>query len=88
MRIRRIERLLADDMDLVIHTLSDTLTAENYPSAVELLSAADRVRGYEDVKIRNVQAYLRSRADLSVSLGLPQPDPRLVSLVAGWTWES
>jgi indolepyruvate ferredoxin oxidoreductase len=88
MRIRRIERLLADDMDLVIHTLSDTLRAENYLSAVGLLSAADRVRGYEDVKIRNVQAYLRSRADLSVSLGLPQPDLRLVSLVAGWTWES
>jgi indolepyruvate ferredoxin oxidoreductase len=62
--MRRLERELVEDYITLVTGL--TLTAENLPAAVALASLPDQVRGYEGVKMRNVERY---RA--AVALGLP-----------------
>ena len=64
--IRRLERELRDEYRAMVHRLAAGLTAENHATAVAAVQAADLVRGYEDVKLANVERY---RARIS-ELGL------------------
>lgn len=61
--MRRLERELVEEYVNLVTGF--TLTAENLPSATALASLPDRVRGFEGVKMRNVQQY---RA--AIALGL------------------
>jgi len=38
---------------------------------VQLASLPDMVRGYEEVKLRNVESYHQSMAELRAQLGVP-----------------
>nr|WP_081683818.1 indolepyruvate ferredoxin oxidoreductase family protein [Granulicoccus phenolivorans] len=63
-RIRRLERaLIVDYLDLIAE-LDRTLTADNLAVATELAELPEIIRGYEDVKLRNVAAYIARRAEL------------------------
>lgn len=57
-KMRRIERRLLAHYEETVLELAAELTAENYSRAVEFAEAADLVRGYEEVKMRNVAKYL------------------------------
>ena len=46
--------------------LAAGLTADSYPTAVAAAEAADLVRGYEDVKLANVERYRARLAELGV----------------------
>ncbi|HEX7045227.1 MAG TPA: indolepyruvate ferredoxin oxidoreductase family protein [Burkholderiales bacterium] len=55
--MRRLERALIDEYrQLIDRSLAD-LAPENYERAVRLASLPDLIRGYEDVKRRNVQRF-------------------------------
>lgn len=58
--VRRLERRLVHHYATMLHSLLDTLSAESYDAAVAAARAAEAVRGYEDVKLRNIDRY-RSR---------------------------
>jgi len=59
--MRRLERELVEDYIALVTGL--TLSANNLPAAAALASLPDHVRGYEDVKMRNVERYRAAIAE-------------------------
>ena len=64
-RVRRLERALIEEFDQTIETLLAGLTAETLDEAVRIAALADRVRGFEDLKVRRATEY---RAAVSEAL--------------------
>jgi indolepyruvate ferredoxin oxidoreductase len=55
--VRKVERqLLAEYTDL-IETIAAELTADNYNDALTVAALPDLVRGYEDIKLANIETY-------------------------------
>jgi indolepyruvate ferredoxin oxidoreductase len=63
---RRIERELIDEYRSLVTRLSGSLTAENYDRAVQIAGLYDMVRGYDTVKLANVEKY-RAAVDQALS---------------------
>ncbi|MGH1565136.1 indolepyruvate ferredoxin oxidoreductase family protein [Mumia sp. DW29H23] len=57
-KVRRLERRLLSHYEGVLDGLVAGLTAESYDRAVRIAELPDVVRGYEDVKLRNVATYV------------------------------
>jgi indolepyruvate ferredoxin oxidoreductase len=55
--VRRVERAMRDHYRSLVEGLADGLSAEGYDRAVRLAGLPEVVRGYEGVKLRNVEAY-------------------------------
>jgi indolepyruvate ferredoxin oxidoreductase len=53
-RVRRVERELIGEFESLVDEMIRVLTSENHATAVELLELADVIRGYEEIKLRNV----------------------------------
>ena len=62
--VRRVERALVAEYRDVITRLADGLTADNHALAVEIAGLPDMVRGYEEIKLRNVGAYRERMTEL------------------------
>jgi indolepyruvate ferredoxin oxidoreductase len=58
--VRRVERTLRDHYRDLVAGLARDLTVEDYDRAVAIAELPDVVRGYEGVKLRNVEAYVAS----------------------------
>jgi indolepyruvate ferredoxin oxidoreductase len=69
-KVRRVERELRDEYRGLVERLAPTVTAANAAKAAELASLPDLVRGYEDVKLRNVERYRSELARLRSELGV------------------
>ena len=67
MAVRRTERELRDSYRAMVLRLADELTDASYGAAVAAAEAADLVRGYEDVKLANVERYRARLAELGLS---------------------
>ncbi|WP_326645206.1 indolepyruvate ferredoxin oxidoreductase family protein [Streptosporangium sp. NBC_01755] len=67
--VRRLERALAADYRDMVAELARTLDAAGYDRAVQAAGAAELVRGYEGVKLANVERYRERRGELGVPLG-------------------
>ena len=69
-KVRRVERELIDEYRSVVTALAPKVTATNAARAAELANLPDLVRGYEDIKMRNVERYrselARLRSELAV----------------------
>lgn len=65
-RMRRLERKLAAHYESMVVALAHRLSTETYDDAVAAAAAADLVRGYEEVKLRNVEAYVARLRSLGV----------------------
>lgn len=63
-RIRRVERQLRDDYELLIRKLSSLDSDTVRETAVRLAAAPEMIRGYESVKMRNIEAYQHHVAEL------------------------
>jgi indolepyruvate ferredoxin oxidoreductase len=59
--VRRVERELIDEYEEMIAEVLGRLTPERHATALELLELPDVIRGYEEIKLRNV-ALFRKRA--------------------------
>ncbi|MGW4352641.1 indolepyruvate ferredoxin oxidoreductase family protein [Nocardia sp. NPDC004582] len=55
--VRKVERELLSHYTEMVHRLATGLTADGYVTAVEAAALPDVVRGYEDVKLGNVELY-------------------------------
>ena len=64
-KVRRVERELIGEYEQLVGEALNLLTPENHDSVVELLELPDLIRGYEDIKLRNVLLY-RKRADAAL----------------------
>ena len=63
--VRKLERALIDEYRHLVAGLLADLTSENYAQAVAVAELPDIIRGYEDVKLRNVE---RFRAEVTTAM--------------------
>jgi indolepyruvate ferredoxin oxidoreductase len=61
-KVRRIERELVDEYEEMVAEALARLTPDSHATALELLELPDVIRGYEEIKLRNV-ALFRKRAE-------------------------
>jgi indolepyruvate ferredoxin oxidoreductase len=72
--IRRTERRLVAHYERTIKDLLESLTAESYERVIVVASTPDLIRGYEEVKMHNLDVYVARLAELGIatdSLQLP-----------------
>jgi indolepyruvate ferredoxin oxidoreductase len=74
-RVRVTERELIEEYLALVDDLIDRLSPATAALAVQLASLPDVVRGYEDVKMRNVDSYHQSLAELRTQLDEPAASP-------------
>jgi indolepyruvate ferredoxin oxidoreductase len=67
---RRIERALIDEYIALIGSIASKVTAETHDAGSEILELADMIRGYDVIKLGNVERYRRQLGDLRASSGL------------------
>ncbi|HEV3379268.1 MAG TPA: indolepyruvate ferredoxin oxidoreductase family protein [Thermoleophilaceae bacterium] len=76
--VRRVERtLISEYEDMVARTLSK-LTPENHATALELLELPDLIRGYEEIKLRNVVMFRKRAQAIERRLEAGKPAPAIV----------
>lgn len=63
-RIRRLERGLVEEYITILRTVTAALTTRNHATAVAIAKLPDGIRGYEQVKLDNVDRYRRQVAAL------------------------
>jgi indolepyruvate ferredoxin oxidoreductase len=68
-----VERELVREYGDVVAEVCETLAAQNHATAVELLLLPDLVRGYEEIKLRNVVRYRAQLGALRKRLARPAP---------------
>jgi indolepyruvate ferredoxin oxidoreductase len=79
-KVRRVERELIEEYEGMVAETIALLTPDTHDTAVELLELPDLVRGYEEIKLRNVALY-RKRADAILKrLRAGKPAPELLKL--------
>jgi indolepyruvate ferredoxin oxidoreductase len=64
--VRKVERALRDHYRALVADLARDLTADNHERAVRIAGLPDMVRGYEDIKLRNVEQYVAALTELGV----------------------
>jgi indolepyruvate ferredoxin oxidoreductase len=69
-RVRKLERELIRDYRALLDELVVKLTAANHATAVEIARLPDLIRGYEEIKLRNVELYRARVAALRPQLNL------------------
>jgi indolepyruvate ferredoxin oxidoreductase len=62
--VRRVERELIEEYEGIVGEAIGLLTPETHATAVELLDLPDLIRGYEELKLRNVVLYRKRSAAL------------------------
>ncbi|MDT2006883.1 hypothetical protein FXW78_24095 [Rhodococcus opacus] len=80
-RMRRIERTLVDDYLQLLAAVGVNLAGNSYDQVCSVLGAVAQIRGYEDVKLRNLQAYLEERVEMVAGMGIDLPHTGLAGLV-------
>jgi indolepyruvate ferredoxin oxidoreductase len=61
-KVRRVERALIDEYEALVGEALMHLTPDTHATALELLELPDVIRGYEEIKLRNVVLF-RKRAE-------------------------
>jgi indolepyruvate ferredoxin oxidoreductase len=69
-KVRRVERSLVKEYRALVEKLSAVVDADNVADATALAALPDVVRGYEDIKLRNVERYHSEMAPLRSRLGV------------------
>ncbi len=67
-KMRRLERELITEYETNVRGILGSIRAEQLVLATELATLPDLIRGYEDVKLRNVEQYRVRLAELQTSL--------------------
>jgi indolepyruvate ferredoxin oxidoreductase len=64
--VRVVERELIASHTALVDRLSASLTSESYATAVAAAGASEMIRGFEDIKLRNVERYQEALAALGL----------------------
>ncbi|KAA0087121.1 indolepyruvate ferredoxin oxidoreductase family protein [Mycolicibacterium sp. P9-64] len=65
--VRKVERALLAEYETIVSRLAGELDITTYDEAVTIAALPDMVRGYEDIKLANVEAYHARLRELGVS---------------------
>ena len=63
-KVRRVERALITEYEALVEDALSLLTPDTNATALELLELPDVIRGYEEIKLRNVALYRKRSAPL------------------------
>jgi indolepyruvate ferredoxin oxidoreductase len=77
--VRRAERELIDEYQALVDEALDLLTPQTHATALELLELPDVIRGYEEIKLRNVVLYRKRTEALRKRLRAGKPAPEIVT---------
>jgi indolepyruvate ferredoxin oxidoreductase len=78
--VRRVERALIGEYEALVEDALSLLAPDTHATALELLELPDVIRGYEEIKLRNVVLF-RKRADAILKrLRAGKPAPELLKL--------
>jgi indolepyruvate ferredoxin oxidoreductase len=75
--VRRVERELIGEYEALVDEALTLLTPDTHETAVELLELPDLIRGYEDIKLRNVVLYRKRVEATRKRLRAGKPAPRM-----------
>ena len=79
-KVRRVERELIGEYEAIVGEALSLLTPDTHATALELLELPDVIRGYEEIKLRNVTLY-RKRAEATLKrLRAGKPAPSVITL--------
>jgi indolepyruvate ferredoxin oxidoreductase len=78
-RVRRVERELVREYEQIVFEAIAGLTPDTHATAVELCELPDLVRGYEEIKLRNVVLYRKRTEALRRRLAAGLGGPPIVS---------
>jgi indolepyruvate ferredoxin oxidoreductase len=79
-KVRRVERELIGEYEETVAEALSLLTPETHDTAVELLELPDVIRGYEEIKLRNVVLYRKRAEAIRKRLRAGKPAPEIVKL--------
>jgi indolepyruvate ferredoxin oxidoreductase len=65
--VRKVERGLLAEYASIVSRLATELDTANYDRAVTIASLTDIVRGYEDIKLANVDVYHARLRELGIA---------------------
>jgi indolepyruvate ferredoxin oxidoreductase len=74
-KVRRVERALPGEYERLLREGLAKLTPENHATVLELAELPDVIRGYEEIKLRNVERFRERAAELRRELGATAPVP-------------
>jgi indolepyruvate ferredoxin oxidoreductase len=77
--VRRVERELIVEYEELVSEALTLLTPDTHDTAVELLELPDLIRGYEDIKLRNVALYRKRAEAIRRRLRAGKPAPQILS---------
>ena len=78
--MRRVERELIGEYEELVERGADAADARRRtPPRVELLELPDLIRGYEDIKLRNVALYRKRAEAIRKRLRSGKPAPQILS---------
>jgi indolepyruvate ferredoxin oxidoreductase len=78
--VRRVERALIEEYETLVGEALTLLTPETHATAVELLELPDVIRGYEEIKLRNVVLFRKRAEAILKRLRAGKPAPEILSL--------
>jgi len=67
-KVRRVERALIDEYTELVRFAASKLSPATYDTCVEIAALPDVIRGYEDIKLRNVERYREQAAALRAQI--------------------
>jgi indolepyruvate ferredoxin oxidoreductase len=66
--VRRVERALIGEYRDLVAAAMDRIHRGNHDKVFEIAQLPDMVRGYEDIKLRNVERFRERAAELTAEL--------------------
>jgi indolepyruvate ferredoxin oxidoreductase len=78
--VRRVERELIGEYEETVAAALRRLTPDNHDTVLELFELPDVIRGYEEIKLRNVVLYRKRAAAIEKRLEAGKPAPEILKL--------
>jgi indolepyruvate ferredoxin oxidoreductase len=79
-KVRRVERELVGEYEQMVVGALAKLTPDNHATALELLELPDLIRGYEEIKLRNVVLFRKRAQAVEKRLAAGKPAPAILQL--------
>ncbi|MET0511535.1 MAG: indolepyruvate ferredoxin oxidoreductase family protein [Thermoleophilaceae bacterium] len=78
--VRRVERALIGEYEEIVGEALVRLTPETHATVLDLFELPDVIRGYEEIKLRNVMLFRKRAEGISKRLAAGKPAPQILEL--------
>ena len=78
--MRRVERALIGEYEEIVGEALAKLTPETHATVLDLFELPDVIRGYEEIKLRNVMLFRKRAEGISKRLAAGKPAPQVLEL--------